>query len=174
MGLTMSVRRITQPRYHNADLWRTSSGCCLHGFMKKTGWQIMWRPWNGGFDVVLERSHRKLYKLPWCQLRGSSCERIDLDLLMSAIDLILFNMLQIITAFYCLVPNCNTSRIYGPLKIGALISYTHITGFYPWPCAQFFSFTSRPNSPTFLEPLALLAKSANAICSVRECGVFLT
>ena len=91
---------------------------------------------------------------------------------MSAIDLILFNMLQIITAFYCLVPNCNPSRIYGPLKIGALISYTHITGFYPWPCAQFFSFTSRPNSPTFLEQLALLAKSANAICSVRECGVF--
>ena len=42
---------------------------------------------------------------------------------MSAIDLILFNMLQIITAFYCLAPNCNPSSIYGPLKIGAIISW---------------------------------------------------
>ena len=118
----MSVRRITQPRYHNADLWRTSSGRRLHGFMKETGWQTIWRPWNGGFDVVLERSHRKLYKLP--------CERIDLDLLMSAIDLILFNMLQIITAFYCLAPKCNPSSIYGPLKIGAIISYHPLVEIY--------------------------------------------
>ena len=42
---------------------------------------------------------------------------------MSAIDLVFFNMLQIITVFDCLAPNCNPSSIYGPLKIGEIISY---------------------------------------------------